>query len=181
MKKITAFLLFIFVYSTAFADITDFIDGLDKPMKVDIANNPVSLNGTYEIERFVIVADKKIFIDSSDKQAVTAGKGHVTIDLNITKGEIKSTLKMQMKGNIFSSGSAFAPYNFIYSNRIIPISTDKNKSLEEKTADVGLHYYTNENRLIWEIPFEQNKIIIIVLEKESDKVKKINNSKYMFL
>lgn len=181
MKKLTALLLFIFTCSTAFADITDFINGLEKPMKVDIANNPVSLNGTYEIERFVIVADKRIFIDSIDKRAVSASKGHVTIDVNITKGEVKSTLKMQMKGSIFSPGSAFAPYNFIYSNRIIPMSTDKNKSLEEKTADIGMHYYADENRLIWEIPFEHNKIIIMVLEKESDKVKKINDSKYMFL
>lgn len=176
--RIFLILLIMAVNSTfAFADISE-------PMTINIQENPVSLNGTYEIERFVILKDKRIFIDSDDKNSITGSKGQVTIDLNITGNVINSTLKMQMKGNIFAKGSAFAGYDFIYSSRVIPMPADskENKiSLEDKIAAIGLHYYKNENRVIWEIPFEQDKIIIMILDKESNKIKNLSHSKYMFL
>ncbi len=176
MKRIIIFLVFILTVIPAFAD--------TNIMTVNILDNPVSLNGTYEIERFVILKNKHIFIDSADHNTVTDSKGQVTIDLNITNNSINSTLKMQMKGNIFTKGSAFAGYDFIYMSRIIPMPQDKNNtrlSLEEKTSAVGLHYYKEENRIIWEIPYEQDKIIIMILDKESDTIKNLSKSKYFFL
>ena len=89
-----------------------------------------------------------------------------------------------MKGNIFAEGSAFAGYDFIFSSRVIPMPADtkeKKLTLEEKTSAIGLHYYKNENRIIWEIPFEQDKIIIMILDKESNTIKNLSRSKYMFL
>lgn len=158
--------------------------GGNNPMAINIMDNPVSLNGTYEIERFVILKDKRIFIDSSDQNSITGSKGQVTIDLNITGNMINSTLKMQMEGNIFAEGSAFAGYDFIFSSRVIPMPADtkeKKLTLVEKTSAVGLHYYKNENRIIWEIPYEQDKIIIMILDKESNTIKNLSRSKYMFL
>lgn len=158
--------------------------GNNNPMAINIMDNPVSLNGTYEIERFVILKDKRIFIDSSDHNSITGSKGQVTIDLNITGNVINSTLKMQLEGNIFTEGSAFAGYDFIFSSRVIPMpadTKDKKLTLEEKTSAVGLHYYKNENRIIWEIPYEQDKIIIMILDKESNTIKNLSRSKYMFL
>lgn len=176
--RIILVLLVIFVnFSNAFADIAS-------PMTINITENPVSLNGTYSVKRFVILKDKHIFIDSEDKNTITGSKGQVTIDLNITGNMINSTLKMQMKGNIFTEGSAFAGYDFIYSSRVIPMplnNDNKTISLEDKISAVGLHYYKNENRIIWEIPFEQDKIIIMILDKESNKVKSLSHSKYIFL
>lgn len=177
MRIILILLIITLNYTFAFADISD-------PITINITENPVSLNGTYEIERFVILKDKRIFIDSDDKNSITGSKGQVTIDLNITGNVINSTLKMQMKGNIFTEGSAFAGYDFIYSSRVIPMPADSKENkinLEDKIAAVGLHYYKNENRVIWEIPFEQDKIIIMILDKESNKIKNLSHSKYMFL
>ncbi len=176
MKRLLPF-IFIFFAFNAYAD-------SDNPMAINIVDNPVSLNGTYEIERFVILKDKRIFIDSSDHNSISGSKGQVTIDLNITGNMVNSTLKMQMKGNIFTEGSAFAGYDFIYFSRVIPMpvdSKDKKLSLEEKTSAIGLHYYKNENRIIWEIPYEQDKIIIMILDKESNTIKNLSKSKYMFL
>ena len=177
MRIILTVIIILANFTFVFADITE-------PMTINITDNPVSMNGTYEIERFVILKDKRIFIDSDDKNSVTGSKGHVTIDLNITGNVINSTLRMQMKGNIFAEGSAFAGYDFIYSSRVIPMLADSSENkinLEDKIAAVGLHYYKNENRVIWEIPFEQDKIIIMILEKESNKIKNLSHSKYMFL
>lgn len=174
----------IFTVILLFTNICFSYADIDEPMTINIADNPVSLNGTYDIDRFVILKDKRIFIDSDDKNAITGSKGQVTIDLNITGNIINSTLKMQMKGNIFGEGSAFAGYDFIYSSRAIPMPFDtkeKKISLEDKISAVGLHYYKNENRLIWEIPFEQDKIIIMILDKQSNKIKNLSHSKYMFL
>lgn len=177
MKKLITLL---FIAAAAFPVFA----GGNNPMAINIMDNPVSLNGTYEIERFVILKDKRIFIDSSDHNSITGSKGQVTIDLNITGNVINSTLKMQMEGNIFAEGSAFAGYDFIFSSRVIPMPLDtkeKKLTLEEKTSAVGLHYYKNENRIIWEIPFEQDKIIIMILDKESNTIKNLSRSKYMFL
>lgn len=177
MRILLILLIMAVNYTFAFADIYE-------PMTINITENPVSLNGTYEIERFIILKDKRIFIDSDDKNSITGSKGQVTVDLNITDNVINSTLKMQMKGNIFAEGSAFAGYDFIYSSRVIPMPADskENKiSLEDKISAIGLHYYKNENRIIWEIPFEQDKIIIMILDKESNKIKNLSHSKYMFL
>ncbi len=174
MKKLLVILAIVTINLYAYAE--------TNTMAVNIKDNPVSLNGTYEIERFVILKDKRIFIDSADTNTITGSKGQVTIDLNITNNIVNSTLKMQMKGNIFKKGSTFAGYDFIYSSRVIPLQIDdKNKSLENKITAIGLHYYKNENRIIWEIPFEQNKIIIMILDKESDTIKNLSKSKYMFL
>lgn len=177
MHVILILLVMLANYTFAFAEISE-------PMTINIIENPVSLNGTYEIERFVILKDKRIFIDSDDKNSITGSKGQVTIDLNITGNIINSTLKMQMKGNIFEEGSAFAGYDFIYSTRVIPMPADNKKNkvnLEDKISAIGLHYYKNENRAIWEIPFEQDKIIIMILDKTSNKIKNLSHSKYMFL
>lgn len=177
MKKLITLL---FIAAAAFPVFA----GGNNPMAINIMDNPVSLNGTYEIERFVILKDKRIFIDSSDQNSITGSKGQVTIDLNITGNVINSTLKMQMEGNIFAEGSAFAGYDFIFSSRVIPMPADtkeKKLTLEEKTSAVGLHYYKNENRIIWEIPYEQDKIIIMILDKESNTIKNLSRSKYMFL
>lgn len=177
MKKV---ITLFFVFISAFYSFA----GNENPMAVNIMDNPVSLNGTYEIERFVILKDKRIFIDSADQNSISGSKGQVTIDLNITGNIVNSTLKMQMEGNIFTEGSAFAGYDFIFSSRVIPMpvdSKDKKLTLEEKTSAIGLHYYKNENRIIWEIPFEQDKIIIMILDKESNTIKNLSRSKYMFL
>ena len=177
MKKLTFFIFVFFITFNSYA-----VE--ESPMAINIVDNPVSLNGTYEIERFVILKDKRIFIDSADHNSVSSSKGQVTIDLNITGNMVNSTLKMQMKGNIFAEGSAFAGYDFIFSSRVIPMPADtkeKKLTLEEKTSAIGLHYYKNENRIIWEIPFEQDKIIIMILDKESNTIKNLSRSKYMFL
>ncbi len=176
MKKTALFLTILLTYFVSYAN--------TNTMAVNITDNPISLNGTYEIERFVILKNKNIFIDSADNHAVSSSKGQVTIDLNITNNSISSTLKMQMKGNIFGKGSAFAGYDFIYFSRIIPMPVDKDNkklSLLEKTSAVGIHYYKKENRIIWEIPYEQDKIIIMILDKESDTIKNLSKSKYLFL
>lgn len=177
MKKVITLL---FIFATAFYSFAS----NDNPMAINIIDNPVSLNGTYEIERFVILKDKRIFIDSADHNSISGSKGQVTIDLNITGNVVNSTLKMQMEGNIFTGGSAFAGYDFIFSSRVIPMpadTKDKKLTLEEKISAIGLHYYKNENRIIWEIPYEQDKIIIMILDKESNTIKNLSRSKYMFL
>lgn len=176
MKIILPLMLLLTNISFAMADISE-------PMTINITDNPVSLNGTYDIKRFVIIKDKHIFIDSEDKSSVTSSKGQVTIDLNITNNMITSILKMQMKGSIFAVGSAFADYDFIYSSRIIPManSNDNQTDLENKISSIGMHYYKDKNRIIWEIPFEQDKIIIMELNKKSNKIKNLSNSKYIFM
>lgn len=176
-------IVFLLIPVLSYADISEIIT--DKPMPVNIEANPVSLNGTYDIERFVIIGNKSIFIDSGDRKTVDGSKGEVTIDLNITGNKITSVLKMQMDGNVFKTGSVFADYGFIFTKRMIPLeesSPDEKKiSLEDKLSAAGLHYYAKENKLVWEIPFENDKIIIMVLDKGSNKIKNLTNSKYLFL
>lgn len=64
MRVILILLVMLANYTFAFAEISE-------PMTINIIENPVSLNITYEIERFVILKDKRIFIDSDDKNSIT--------------------------------------------------------------------------------------------------------------
>lgn len=166
---------------TANAGLDDRIENFfdPKPMPIDLINNPISVTGTYEIERFVINDGDNVFLDSDNDYVVVEDRGEMSINLNMASNVIDMAFRMQMTGPSFAKNSAFAPYAFIYENKTISIPAD-GKNMMEKLEKIGIHVYEHD-KIVWEIPFEGTKTIILILEKESDRVRKISNSKYLFL
>lgn len=170
-----------FAIGTANAGLDDRIENFfdPKPMPIDLVNNPMSITGTYEIERLVINDGDNIFLDSDNDYTVVDDRGEMSINLNMASNAIDMAFKMQMTGPAFAKNSAFAPYSFIYENKTINIPAD-GQNMMERLGKIGIRVYEHD-KIVWEIPFEGTKTIILILEKESDRVKKITNSKYLFL
>lgn len=176
-------LLVLLTVGTAMAGIDDSLERFfdPKPVPIDLYNNPLSLNGTYDIERFVINEGDSVILDSDNDYAVDDDRGETTVNIDMTDNTINLTFKMQMAGPAFNKGSQLVKYSFIYKNITVAIPETKNGAgLAGSLEQIGLHVY-GMSQLAWEIPFEGNKTIILILEKESDKIKNISNSKYIFL
>lgn len=166
----------------AYAGLDDSIERFfdPKPIPIDLYHNPASVSGTYKIDRIVIKEGEEVILDSNKDYAVTDDKGEMAIDLNIAAQTISMNFKMQMSGPVFTKGSALARYSFIYENKTIAFDTATKKTWEEKLAALGLHVYSHDTA-VWEIPFESSKTLVLILEKENDKIKKLSKSKYLFL
>lgn len=185
-KKVIFFLPILIVLitvGTAIAGLDDRIENFfdPKPIPINLQYNPLSISGTYDIERFVINEGDNVVIDSDNDYAVDDDRGEAAININTTTNTINLAFRMQMSGPAFNKGSHLAKYSFIYKNITIAIPQNDNVSMiTDRLEQIGLHVY-GMDQLAWEIPFEDNKTIILILEKESDKIKNISNSRYIFL
>ncbi len=151
-----------------------------KPMPIDPDNNPVSVSGTYDIERLIIKDGNNVILDSEDDRAVDDDRGEACIILNMESRTLNISFKMQMTGSVFKKGSYLAPYSFIYDKAGFNLPLEANEPLGESLEKNGITIYTMKD-VKFEMPFDGGKTLILFLEKDSDKIKEVSSSRYMFL
>lgn len=146
-------------------------------MDINLAALPTSINGTYEIDRFVIKEGDKIVLDSKNDFAVADDKGFLTINMNIGKD-----ITLEMAYNIQMVGPAFQnpelkKYEFVYDKKTFTIPYTQGKPISEALSSIGMTVYDHED-VYWELPFENNKKLFLKIEKESDNIMLLTNKPY---
>lgn len=175
IKLLTAMIL-LTLGLTASAYASDLFES--KPMPIDLAYNPISMNGTYDIDRLVIREGDRTVLDSEDDYSVRDDKGEATVVFNQATNTIDVVFKMQMSGSVFQKGSALAKYAFIYEKRSLTLPAGG--EMLERINKAGMSAYDHDEIVI-ELPFETGRKLILLLDKETDKVIPVSNSKYLFL
>ena len=166
--------------------ISAFIDDFKKPTSISI-DNISSYEGTYQIERLVILTKDNVILDTNNRNVVKSYKGELSIEINQMTKVIDSTFKFQFREkelkNI-NSKQKKNPYEYIYFSRKIDLVKDiyaDSTNIRDNIINAGLHYYAEEKKLIWEFPLTKQKRAIVILEKISDKIKNIKDFKYPLL
>lgn len=196
MKKLKVkhtLLLILLLFSLAsldFAHANDknlkLIDKIKGASKINL-DNVSSYNGTYQIERFVLLTKNKVLIDTSNAEEVESFKGELTIELNKMTKIIDSTFKFQFKEKnpvVINNKIKKNPYEYIFFKRKIELVKDiyaDSSNIKDNIVDAGLHYYKDENKLLWEFPLTKHKRAIVILEKTSNNIKNIKDFKYPLL
>lgn len=164
MKKVLLFLLFVLLTTTPLHAQYKYTG---KPTPISLTN-PLSFNGTYEIERLIIRNGDSLLLDSDNSYDVYDDKGIATINLKISNNNVAVDViyKMQMVGPAFQR-SDIAQYNFLYDNRTFTANRTNNMPISKALSSIGMTIYDYED-LIWEMPFEKGYTIILKLEKKSD-------------
>ena len=172
---VVIFFVFLANFNVSLAEESIFEIIAPEPTQIDLNNNPTSLNGTYSIDRAIFQKDNEHFLDTEDDFIVYDHKGEVSIFLDKNNATLRITFKHQMKGEAFMKDALLEPYEFIFYDKTIRVTQPFSS---EAFAKLGLHVY---NMPIWELPYENNVNIVLVLKKESDEPKEIKNVKYLFL
>lgn len=163
-KIITAVLLTLFITNTAFAVK---YKKMGEPAPISLTN-PTSFNGTYEVERLIIRDGDKLILDSDNDYEVYDDKGIATINMKLNANTVAVDLiyKVQMVGPAFENQN-ISKYGFMYDSQTFTAQKPANTSLSKALSSIGMTIYDHED-LIWEMPFEKNKSLILKLEKKSD-------------
>lgn len=165
MKKIILFcLLIISIYSAAFAQNSRYA-GVPVPISL---TDPLSFNGTYEIERLIIRNGDNTLLDSDNSYDVYDEKGVATINMKINQSSVAVDLiyKMQMVGPAFKRAE-ISNYSFLYDSQTFTAQRPSGMSLSKALSSIGMTIYDHED-LIWEMPFEKGYTLILKLEKKND-------------
>lgn len=138
-----------------------------KPTPINLTN-PLSFNGTYEIERLIIRDGDTLLLDSDNSYDVYDNKGIATINMKISNNNIAVDLiyKIQMVGPAFKRAE-ISNYTFLYDSITVPAERPNNMPISKALSSIGMTIYDYED-LIWEMPFEKGYTIILKLEKKSD-------------
>lgn len=138
-----------------------------KPTPINLTN-PLSFNGTYEIERLIIRDGDNLLLDSDNSYDVYDNKGIATINMKISNNNIAVDLiyKIQMVGPAFKRAE-ISNYTFLYDSITVPAERPNNMPISKALSSIGMTIYDYED-LIWEMPFEKGYTIILKLEKKSD-------------
>lgn len=138
-----------------------------KPTPINLTN-PLSFNGTYEIERLIIRDGDNLLLDSDNSYDVYDNKGIATINMKINNNNIAVDLiyKIQMVGPAFKRAE-ISNYTFLYDSITVPAERPNNMPISKALSSIGMTIYDYED-LIWEMPFEKGYTIILKLEKKSD-------------
>lgn len=164
MKKVFLFLLLSVIFITpAYAQ----YKYTGKPMPINLTN-PLSFNGTYEIDRLIIRNGDNLLLDTDNSYDVYDDKGIATINLKLSKNNVAVDIvyKMQMVGPAFKRNE-ISKYSFLYDSRTFTASRPDNMPISKALSSIGMTIYDYED-LIWEMPFENGYTIILKLEKKSD-------------
>lgn len=167
------FILLLILPSTLLAD------KLFSDVDIDI-NNLKTIIGTYDVDRAIIMQGKDLFVDNVNMDSF---RGEVIISISDDDKIIRSTIKLQYEDDFFNSEKN-APYKYIFLDRNINLEKNidnKDISNEMKLSAIGMHYYDEEKRLIWEVPLNKEMNIILVLRKSSDSIKRLTNRPYSLL
>lgn len=164
MKKIILFsILIMSISSILFAQ--NRYAGIPVPISL---TDPLSFNGTYEIERLIIRNGDNTLLDSDNSYDVYDDKGIATINMKISQNNVSIELiyKMQMVGPAFKR-SEISNYSFLYDSQIFTAQRPQGISLSKALSSIGMIVYDHED-LIWEMPFEKGYTLILKLEKKND-------------
>lgn len=164
MKKVLLFLILSLLFVTPLYAQYKYTG---KPTPIALTN-PLSFNGTYEIERLIIRNGDNLMLDSDNSYDVYDDKGIATINLKISKNNVAVDIvyKMQMVGPAFER-SDISKYGFLYDSRTFTAERPNNMPISKALSSIGMTIYDSED-LIWEMPFENGYTIILKLEKKSD-------------
>lgn len=165
MKKILLFaILIISISQICFAQ-TNRYAGLPVPISL---TDPLSFNGTYEVERLIIRNGDTTLLDSDNSYEVYDNKGIATINMKISRDNVAVDLiyKMQMVGPVFKK-SEVANYSFLYDSQTYTAKRPQGMPLSKALSSIGMTIYDHED-LIWEMPFEKGYTLILKLEKKTD-------------
>ncbi len=176
MKKIILFsFLIISIYSVSFAQTNRYTS---VPMPLSLAN-PLSFNGTYEVDRLIIRNGDDTLLDSENVYDVYDDKGVATINMKISQNSVAVELiyKMQMVGPAFKRPE-ISKYSFLYDNQVFTANRPKNMPLSKALSQIGMTIYDHED-LIWEMPFEKGYTLIMKLEKKTDISTIINKKPFI--
>lgn len=146
-------------------------------MDINLAAMPTSINGTYEIDRFVIKEGDKIILDSDNDFAVADDKGYLTINMTVGKEiTLEMIYNMQMVGPAFQNPE-LAKYNFLYDKQTFKMPYTQGQSISAALSTIGMTVYDHED-VYWEMPFEKGKRLFMKIEKESDNIMQLTNKPY---
>lgn len=146
-------------------------------MDINLAAIPTSINGTYEIDRFVIKDGDKILLDSQNDFAVVDDKGFLTINMNIGKDiTLEMAYNMQMVGPAFQNPE-LKKYEFLYDKKTFTIPHSDGKPISTALSSIGMTVYDHED-VYWELPFENNQKLFLKIEKESDNIMQLTDKPY---
>ncbi len=165
MKKLILFsLLIISIYSAGFAQSNRYA-GVPVPISL---TDPLSFNGTYEVERLIIRNGDNTLLDSDNSYDVYDNKGIATINMKISQNNVAVDLiyKMQMVGPAFKRPE-ISNYSFLYDSQTFTAKRPSGMSLSKALSSIGMTIYDHED-LIWEMPFEKGYTLILKLEKKND-------------
>lgn len=178
MKKVLwTLIILIIISSSAFAQK---YRKMGEPMPISLTN-PVSFNGTYKIERLIIRDGDNLLLDSDNDYEVYEDKGVATINMKIGKDnlEIDLVYKVQMVGPAFKRPE-IAKYTFIYDSRTFSAKRDAGVPLSKSLTSIGMMVYDHED-LIWEMPFEDGRTLILKFEKKSDISTPIDKKPFIYI
>ena len=165
MKKLILFsLLIVSFYSVCFAQ-TNIYTAVPAPISL---TDPLSFNGTYEVERLIIRNGDNTLLDSDNSYDVYDDKGVATINMKISQNNVAVDFiyKMQMVGPAFKRAD-ITNYSFIYDSQTFTAQRPSGMSLSKALSSIGMTIYDHED-LIWEMPFEKGYTLILKLEKKND-------------
>ena len=165
MKKVlVSFVLIFILISPLYAQTYKFTG---KPTPINLTN-PLSFDGTYEIERLIIRNGDTLLLDSDNSYDVYDNKGIATINMKISNNNIAVDLiyKMQMVGPAFKR-SEISNYTFLYDSVTFPAERPNNMPISKALSSIGMTIYDYEDS-IWEMTLEKGYTIILKLEKKSD-------------
>ncbi len=178
MKKIILFSLFILCFTFPVYSQTYTYSG--RPTPIDLTN-PLSFNGTYEVERLIIRSGDTLLLDSDNSYDVYDDKGIATINMKISNNNVAVDLiyKMQMVGPAFKRAD-IANYGFIYDSQTFTTVRKNNTPLSKALTSIGMTIYDHED-LIWEMPFEKGYTLILKLEKKNDISTIIDKKPFIYI
>ena len=176
-KHILFFLVFIVINSTCYAQIYSYGG---KPAPIDL-KNPLSFNGTYEVERLIIRDGDTLLLDSDNSYDVYDDKGIATINMKINNNNIAIDFiyKMQMVGPAFKRAD-ISNYSFLYDSQKFSTTKQPNTPLSKALTSIGMTIYDHED-LIWEMPFEKGYTLILKLEKKNDISTIIDKKPFIYI
>lgn len=146
-------------------------------MDINLAAMPSSINGTYEIDRFVIKEGDKIILDSDNDFAVADDKGYLTINMTIGKEiSLEMIYNMQMVGPAFQNPE-LQKYGFLYDKKTFKIPYTQGQPISTALSTIGMTVYDHED-VYWEIPFDNGKRLFMKIEKESDNIMQLTDQPY---
>lgn len=146
-------------------------------MDINLAAMPTSINGTYEIDRFVIKEGDKILLDSDNNFAVADDKGYLTINMTVGKEiTLEMIYNMQMVGPAFQNPE-LQKYSFQYDKKTFKIPYTQGQPISAALSSIGMTVYDHED-VYWEMPFENGKRLFMKIEKESDNIMQLTDKPY---
>lgn len=151
-----------------------------RPMPINLTN-PLSFNGTYEIDRLIIRNGDNLMLDTDNSYDVYDEKGIATINLKLSNNNVAVDIvyKMQMVGPAFERND-ISKYSFLYDSRTFTASRPDKMPISKALSSIGMTIYDYED-LIWEMPFENGYTIILKLEKKSDIMTIIDKKPFIII